>query len=652
MTRLASSGFVSALAASLALLAAPALAQGAGYSYLTYTGPDVSLVSPGEEDVAAEVHAPIVPGDRISTGLSSRAEAILADGTVVRVDADSEVRFERLARTYESGDDRTLLVLSYGALAVETRATANLERVVRIDTVDATVIVPSRAYVRVDEGPRGTEVWVRSGYAEVLGRAGQVTLGAGETACVKDEEPIDVAEGDLPRDAFTRFLDERRPRRGGESLRYLEPAASSGSGDGEWDEEATAYEASLLDDAGSWVYVARYGRYCFRPRVPADWRPYSSGTWRFTPSGMTWVAYEPWGWLPSHFGTWVFDETYGWLWIPDWVYSPAWVFWIYTPSWVGWCPVGFYGGNGGSSGGGGVVDGRFEPGSGAFVRGRVEIARIDPRGWSWVSASRMGTRLERGDVVRTERVSSRAGETAVMSAERLRVERTSDRPLRVVLQETLRSAAMGREERALPATAPARVEAPAPRGAGPSRAEPVVVSEPARGGPPSPRFEPASPAPPRAEPQRVEAQRAEAQRVEAQRIEAQRIEAQRAETQRAEAQRVEAQRAEAQRVEAQRAEAQRQEAQRAEAQRAEAQRVEAQRAEAQRAEAQREAAHRAEAQRAETQRAEAQRSEPPPRVQPQPEPPRFEPQRSEPSRSEPPPAPRAEPEAPRSEHRG
>ena len=96
----------SALLAAL-LAGGPAFAQREGYSYLSFVGSDVSLVSRGEDDAIARVNSPVMAGDRLATGSSSRSEAVLADGGILRVDARSTVRFDRLARTWESDDDRT-----------------------------------------------------------------------------------------------------------------------------------------------------------------------------------------------------------------------------------------------------------------------------------------------------------------------------------------------------------------------------------------------------------------------------------------------------------------------------------------------------------------------------------------------------------------
>src|SRR5664280_2794279 len=166
-----------AFAAALLLVAAGAPdraeAQREGCTYVSYAQPDVLLVSSAEDDVAARANMPVLAGDSLVTGVGSRAEAVLADGNVVRVDGYTELRFERMARTYEADDDRDLLFLVHGTAAVEVRDVATRERALRFDTDDATILVASRGLFRVDAGRRGSEVYVLSGKVEVQGRGGR-----------------------------------------------------------------------------------------------------------------------------------------------------------------------------------------------------------------------------------------------------------------------------------------------------------------------------------------------------------------------------------------------------------------------------------------------------------------------------------------------
>ena len=111
-----------ALAIAFLLSAVPALAQREGYSYLSWVGSEVTLVSSAEDDSTARPNTPILVGDRISTGAASRAEVILADGNVLRIDVGTDLRFDRLSRTYESEDDRNSIYLERGGIHLEHRA--------------------------------------------------------------------------------------------------------------------------------------------------------------------------------------------------------------------------------------------------------------------------------------------------------------------------------------------------------------------------------------------------------------------------------------------------------------------------------------------------------------------------------------------------
>jgi len=419
--------------ATLLLCAGPLLAEREGYSYLSYVGSDVALVSKGDDDSNARVNMPVMAGDRLTTGAGSRAEAVLADGTIVRFDAKTDLRFDLLARTFGADDDRTLLYLERGALSLETRSSASREQATRVDTDDATILLHDAGLYRVDTGRRGTEVYVQTGRAEVNTKSGRTVLKAGQYAFAAEGADLESDDVDFPRDRFTRFIEDRRerPRRSTNS-HYV-------STDYSYD-----YDTGDLDNNGSWVYVSSYNTYCWRPSVSAGWSPYTQGYWRWTPAGLTWVSYEPWGWLPYHYGSWVFTTGFGWCWMPGSSYSPAWVYWNYTPDYIGWCPIGYYGYYdtyyrhtrtwfGDRSGHGGYP----------HLAGRVDVTRIDPRGWNYIPSRRAGSRLDPiRDIVRGDRVGFRHGDIGVISTTPLRIDRGSSTSA-VAIQEAVRRIPFG-----------------------------------------------------------------------------------------------------------------------------------------------------------------------------------------------------------------
>lgn len=93
--------------------------------------------------------------------------------------------------------------------------------------------------------------------------------------------------------------------------------------------------------------LAPYGRWIelspdvvvWRPRTNMSWAPYSSGRWIWTNYGWYWDSYEPFGYVVFHYGRWFYDDYYGWVWLPDDQWAPAWVEWRYDNSYIGWSPL-------------------------------------------------------------------------------------------------------------------------------------------------------------------------------------------------------------------------------------------------------------------------------------------------------------------------
>ncbi len=91
---------------------------------------------------------------------------------------------------------------------------------------------------------------------------------------------------------------------------------------------------------GAWVEVGSYGR-CWRPaHMAVGWRPYGHGQWVWTDCGWYWSSNEPWAWACYHYGSWVYDPSWGWVWIPQTEWAPAWVSWRVGGGYIGWAPLG------------------------------------------------------------------------------------------------------------------------------------------------------------------------------------------------------------------------------------------------------------------------------------------------------------------------
>lgn len=96
---------------------------------------------------------------------------------------------------------------------------------------------------------------------------------------------------------------------------------------------------SSLSPYGEWIEID-YGVYAWRPiKITYGWAPYLIGRWSWTPYGWYWDSFEPFGWAVYHYGRWYYDDYYGWIWIPDYEWAPAWVEWRYNDFYIGWAPL-------------------------------------------------------------------------------------------------------------------------------------------------------------------------------------------------------------------------------------------------------------------------------------------------------------------------
>ncbi len=99
------------------------------------------------------------------------------------------------------------------------------------------------------------------------------------------------------------------------------------------------YFYSTLSPYGEWIQIDA-GLYGWHPySIRANWRPYMIGRWYWTTNGWYWDSFEPFGWAVYHYGRWYYDDFYGWIWIPDYEWAPAWVEWRYNDDYIGWAPL-------------------------------------------------------------------------------------------------------------------------------------------------------------------------------------------------------------------------------------------------------------------------------------------------------------------------
>jgi len=105
------------------------------------------------------------------------------------------------------------------------------------------------------------------------------------------------------------------------------------------DSGSDGYFYNALAPYGQWIQT-NDGLMVWHPTfLERTWAPYTYGNWEWTEDGWYWNSDEPFGYITYHYGRWYNDEYYGWIWVPDDQWAPAWVEWRYDDDNIGWAPL-------------------------------------------------------------------------------------------------------------------------------------------------------------------------------------------------------------------------------------------------------------------------------------------------------------------------
>ena len=351
-------------------------------SYISYDDGGTVVRSGGERDVEAHRNLPIYPGDEVETARRGRAEVMLSDGNIIGIDRATAIAFRSILDAYEGDSNETVAELRFGKVAVHRTDIGRQH--VRLDTAQASYVATYEAVYSVESDSRGRDrVTVFAGSVEVRTPQRTTRLRRGEAATVDDEGVYDLVGNQLAAaDDFERWFLKRSERFGSYDNKYVDRRLSYWSDD--------------LDTHGRWVFLTGIG-WSWRPYVAVGWRPYYNGYWHHSRWGaMTWVSHDPWGWAPYHYGRWAHDPGFGWVWVPGYSYSPAWVYWMYGPTYVGWAPAGWWDCNPR------YYDWAYRPyrragyDIGFGFHGRIRVGDIDYRPWTFVDSNTIFTsRIDR-----------------------------------------------------------------------------------------------------------------------------------------------------------------------------------------------------------------------------------------------------------------
>src|SRR5687768_95227 len=179
----------------LTLTALPAAAESrdGSYGYFRVIEGTATLMQQDGDRQPAEINQPVLPGDRIWVPERSRAEIVLADRNILRLDGGSEVVLEQLAASPDRDDPATVLRPQDGNVLLTVTTDSLGDQLPRVDTPNATIYTQHFGTYRITATQgRFTELVVRRGKAEVVTDRGSQIVKADEAAFVEGERSADV----------------------------------------------------------------------------------------------------------------------------------------------------------------------------------------------------------------------------------------------------------------------------------------------------------------------------------------------------------------------------------------------------------------------------------------------------------------------------
>jgi len=304
----------------------PAPEETRGVARISLIHGDVSTQRGDSKDwSAAALNAPVVAGDRVSTGDKARTELQLDYANMLRLAEHTQANITQLTRSQ--------IQIQLGHGMANYSVFKNSDADAEIDTPNVAIRTERREssfriLVTADDH---TEVLVRRGEVEVTTPQGGTRVGAGQFITVQgtgDQEQYKIGEAPA-RDDWDQWNTDRD--------NMIRNAVSR--------QRTNDYYvgAEDLDAHGTWSEIPDYGP-VWRPSEPAGWAPYRDGRWVYEPYwGWTWVSYDDWGWAPYHYGRWMYYDN-AWAWWPGPVYGYPFYRPIWAPAYVSF--FGFGGGFG------------------------------------------------------------------------------------------------------------------------------------------------------------------------------------------------------------------------------------------------------------------------------------------------------------------
>jgi hypothetical protein len=261
----------------------------------------------------AEVNDPVAADSAVRTDPRARA--------VVEIGADSVALAEYSQLAIAALDAQSMAIdLAQGRVGLALRRSGTADVVVDLPQGEVWLQEPGGYAIDAGSAEGRPRVAVFEGSARVYAAGAEIGLMPGELIELSSGAPISATIAPTEADAFAAWWRAHTI----DAVRLTPPFFVS--------PDITGFAA--LAGAGHWLRTGGYGEVWLPNGQPADWVPYRDGHWRWIPPwGWNWVADEPWGFAPSHYGRWALlgqgggqSSGQSWAWVPgDLAMSPTYI---------------------------------------------------------------------------------------------------------------------------------------------------------------------------------------------------------------------------------------------------------------------------------------------------------------------------------------
>jgi len=280
--------------------------------HISLTEGDVKIVKTDGEMIRAGVNYPLATGDVILTDNKSRCELQLTNGTIIRMDNNSDIKLvSLLAESVTSSRKITTLKLMSGT--IYSMPQVYRKEILQVVTPQVTVKMENRStnIIRMTEKESSVEV-LRGKVSVMYGESKKTTLKSGQHMVFPRKGEKYAGKTREP-DEFLSW--NKTVNQNFKNLHY---------GASKVPEQIYIHSPGIVRFAerfstklGTWEYNEYFG-YVWKPALDI-WqgqRPFFDANYAEIDGERVLVPNQAWGWAPVHLGTWFFSSRDGWVWIP------------------------------------------------------------------------------------------------------------------------------------------------------------------------------------------------------------------------------------------------------------------------------------------------------------------------------------------------